>query len=82
MRISRRNVARSSAPRKPKSWQRHALADRRQVVERAHRHVDFVAHAGHVQQHQRRGFFEQQAFETSDHARIILAALHRRPSIP
>jgi len=41
--------------------QRHALAERRQVVERAHRHVDLVADAADVDQQLRRVLRRQQA---------------------
>ncbi len=43
------------------------LSGRRQVVEGAHRHIDFVADAVHVEQDLRRVFLGQRAGEASDH---------------
>ena len=59
--------------------QRHALAGRRQVVERAHRHVDLVGDALHVEQELRRILLEQGAGEAADHGRrrIAFAADYR-----
>ena len=46
---------------------RDALAGGRQVVERAHRHVDFVSDALNVEQKLRRILLEQYAGEAADH---------------
>jgi hypothetical protein len=52
------------------------LAERGQVVEGAHRHVDFVADAVHVHQHLRRLFGGENAADTSDHlARPVIEKL-------
>jgi hypothetical protein len=53
--------------------QRDAFAVLRQVVEGAHRDVDFVRDALHVEQQLRRILFEQDAGEASDHDAKIWA---------
>src|SRR6185436_11088587 len=47
--------------------QRHGLAGGGKVVERAHRHVDLVADAGHIEQHLRGIFGYEGARKTTDH---------------
>src|SRR5262249_53497863 len=47
--------------------QRDPLADCRQVVERAHRHVDLVAQALHVEHELRRILLDQYSGKTPDH---------------
>ena len=54
--------------------QRHLLAVARQVVEGAHRHVDFVADAMYVDEHLGRVLFEQDSGQSSDHL-MFLASL-------
>ena len=57
---------------------RDGVADRGQVIEGAHRHVDLVAHALHVDQHQRRKLFQQLARYPADHtSRPSLHAIAR-----
>ena len=59
--------------------QRHALARRRQVVERAHRHVDFVCNPLNVEQELWRILLEQNAGKSADHRTCIFYAKSRRP---
>jgi hypothetical protein len=44
-----------------------AFAGRRQVVERAHRHIDFIADTVAVDEQMRRVFFQQNAGNATDH---------------
>jgi hypothetical protein len=62
--------------------QRDPLAERRQVVERAHRDVDLVAHALHVEQHLRRRLREQHARQSTDHEVTSLPRRVRTPRRP
>ncbi len=56
--------------------QRHALAGRRKVVERAHRHVDLVRDALHVEQELRRILLDEDSGESADHgARTLFGRL-------
>src|SRR5690606_20170156 len=48
------------------SQQRHLVADIRQVVEAAHRHVDFVADAADIDEDLRGILFGEDAADTSD----------------
>ena len=49
------------------SQQGDPLAERRQVVEAAHRNVDLIADAVHVDEQLRRRFFREGACQSSDH---------------
>ncbi len=49
------------------SEQHDARAGQRQVVEGAHRHVDLVADALHVEQDLRRVFLDEDSGEAADH---------------
>ena len=61
------------------SEKRDALTRRGQVIERAHRHVDFVCDALNVEQELRRILFEQNAGKTADHWERTFYANSKRP---
>ena len=62
--------------------QHHFFMQRGQVVERAHRHIHFVAHALHVQHNLRRILFQQDAAQSSDHVFPLLKINASDSSVP
>ena len=47
--------------------QHHLRADSGEVIEGAHRHIDLIPHALHIDQYQRRKFFQQLATNSAYH---------------
>ena len=62
--------------------QHDPLGNRRQLIKRAHRHIDFVADATDVDQQRRRILFQQPAFETTDHRPPAARAAQARREAP